>query len=64
MSDTTITAMASILGGLVGGLFTYFGVKKTINNDNKKYDFENKKKVLPLLKPNIEEFDYKNIYRF
>lgn len=60
--DAIIDAIASILGGIIGGLFTYRGVKITIDNDRKRSNFENKKNVLPLLKLNIEEYDYKNKY--
>ncbi|MGN1379181.1 MAG: hypothetical protein ACI4XR_02135 [Bacilli bacterium] len=60
--DTIINAIASIIGGLIGGLFTYIGVKITINNEKKQSDFENKKNVLPLLKLDTEEYDYKNKY--
>lgn len=60
--DAIIGAIASILGGIIGGLFTYIGVKITINNDKKRADFENKKNVLPLLKLETEEYDYKNKY--
>ena len=60
--DAIIGAVASIIGGIIGGLFTYIGVKITINNDKKRADFENKKNVLPLLKLETEEYDYKNKY--
>ena len=41
--DTILNFVANILSGIIGGLFTYFGVKITIKNNKNKDDFEKKK---------------------
>ncbi len=42
MIEAWIGFFGSIIGGIVGGLFTYFGVRLTIRNDNIKREKESK----------------------
>jgi len=50
----------SILGGIIGGLFTYLGVKLTINHDNKKKQQEELKKAI-YERPRLEVVDFKEV---
>ena len=50
----------SILGGIIGGLFTYLGVKLTINHDNKKKQQEELKKAIDE-RPRLEVVDFKEV---
>lgn len=50
----------SIIGGLIGGLFTYFGVKLTINHEREREIKEESKKVEET-KPRLEIIKYTNI---
>ena len=48
-----LTFLGSILGGLIGGIFTFLGVKITINNENRKI-LENKREEKLKNKPRLE----------
>ncbi|QSX09556.1 hypothetical protein J0B03_05700 [Alkalibacter rhizosphaerae] len=54
--------LGSIYSGGIGGLFTYLGVKFTIDKNNEKRDYENKRTVLPLIKIESGVYDYKWTY--
>lgn len=50
--------LGSILSGIIGGLFTFLGVKVTIDNDNKKRKKEEINKAIEK-RPRFEIIDYK-----
>lgn len=54
-----LTFVGSVLGGLIGGLFTYFGVKLTIKHDDARKHQEKMEKVNQE-KPRLEIITYKD----
>lgn len=50
----------SVIGGLIGGLFTYFGVKLTLRHEDKK-KFEEEKKQAIDKRPRLELASYKSV---
>lgn len=52
----------TLISGFIGGLFTFLGVKITIDNEKVKSNYENKKLVLPLIKIKESEYDYRWTY--
>ena len=50
----------SIIGGIIGGLFTFLGVKLTIKHDDYKKKKEEQKKILEA-KPRLEVVDFKEV---
>ena len=55
--------IGSILSGVIAGLFTFLGVKMTINHDNKVKRHEEKTKA-ESKKPRLEIIEYKKIEKF
>ncbi len=54
--------IGAAIGGIIGGLFTYIGVKITIEDNKRIHELENQKNVLPLIKLENIEYDYKYKY--
>ena len=54
--------IGAAIGGIIGGLFTYIGVKITIEDNKRTHELENQKNVLPLIKLENIEYDYKYKY--
>ena len=57
-----ITFFGATIGGIIGGLFTYKGVKITIEDNKRVHELENKKNVLPLIK--LEKLEYDSKYKY
>jgi len=57
-----LNLLGGAIGGIIGGLFTFFGVKMTINKEDKDKRLEDKKRVLPLLKLSESKYDYRYNY--
>lgn len=54
--------MGSFIGGTIGGIFAFIGIKITLENQRKDIEFENKRKALPLIDIYTGDYDYKNKY--
>ncbi|MGD6870920.1 hypothetical protein ACQCU1_01850 [Sutcliffiella horikoshii] len=56
--------MGGVVGGIIGGVFTFLGIKITLGHQRKDIEYENKRRALPLIdiKTGIEEYDYRNKY--
>lgn len=54
--------IGSFIGGAIGGIFAFFGIKITLENQRKEIQFENKKKALPYIDVKTSNYDYKYKY--
>lgn len=54
--------MSGIIGGIIGGVTTFIGIKMTISNERELIEFENKKKALPMIELSEGENSYTNKY--
>lgn len=52
----------SFIGGSLGGIFAFVGIRITLENQRKEVRYENKRKALPFIDINDSEYDYKNKY--
>ena len=63
MEQWLIPIISSVLGGLVGGLFTYFGVRLTLNHQDEQKRKENLRKQYDE-RPRLEITNFKSIKPF
>lgn len=52
--------IGSFIGGALGGIFAFVGIRITLENQRKEVRYENKRKALPFIDINRGEYDYKN----
>ncbi|MGM0828082.1 MAG: hypothetical protein ACQEU4_07680 [Bacillota bacterium] len=62
LSSDWLQWMGAFIGGAIGGIFAFVGIKITLENQRKEIQFENKRKALPLIDIKVGEYDYKNKY--
>ena len=60
MISAWIGFLGSVIGGLIGGLFTFFGVKLTIKNENERKEREEVEKA-KINRPRLEIMDFSDI---
>lgn len=51
--------IGAFMSGAIGGIFTFVGIKITLDNQRKEIQFENKRKALPLIEIKNGQKDYK-----
>ncbi|PAL05255.1 hypothetical protein [Peribacillus simplex] len=62
LSKDWLQWMGAFVGGAIGGIFAFVGIKITLENQRKIIQFENKRKALPFIDVKTGHYDYKNKY--
>ena len=52
--------IGAFMGGVLGGLFAFIGVRITLEDQREAIQYENKRKALPLIDIDTGEYDYRN----
>lgn len=62
LADSWLQWLGAFIGGAIGGIFAFAGIKITLENQRKEIEFENKRKALPFIDVKAGQYEYKHRY--